>query len=255
MALSAATSWPGTRGAAQRAGPGPRAALGWRGGLWSPRPPYPGDGLNGGWRAASPYTEPGAGGEGRARGWRRSLARLRLLLPGLPPLLRRGARPAAPRPGPAPAPAPAARPGTPPRASGRGRGRGGAAGRPRPQSHLPAGGRQAHSGHQFCPPSSLPLLQPTRKDGLGPCASRKYFIYKWQIGSGRRVFQSRCVSHSRSPEASFMNGHSAPRLCKVFQEQGLPPGPASGENVNPILFGNPGNCLRILQYPSKSLHD
>lgn len=125
MALSAATSWPGTRGAAQRAGPGPRAALGWRGGLWSPRPPYPGDGLNGGWRAASPYTEPVAGVEGE---------RLRLLLPGFPPLLRRGARVEAgglgprtlaawsrvgahspPRPAPARPPRPPPRPGRGPR--------------------------------------------------------------------------------------------------------------------------------------------
>lgn len=381
MALSAATSWPGTRGAARRAGPGPRAALGWRGGLWSPRPPHPGDGLNEGWRAASPCTEPGAGSQGR--GGPRATA---VASPGLPLAapprcpLRAGrpgpgsagrlepsgrAQPAAPRPGPAPAPAPAARPGTPPRASGRGRGRGGeeppgALGRSRasPRAgargrgprgdarggvgavsatqrgasrararrrswpwesgehypllpfplHRPSGGQAAPgvspkgpslgpvpkdpggapslSGRSFqpdqggnpkgrqgwcsvswllnsawaagcgnlaegrkgcppaspaisgesgvrrgdggrednkrkrrldsdpalpslhrpeavgplwapalCPPSELPLLRRrTRKDGPNPCASRKYFIYKWQIGSGLRVFQNRCIS-------------------------------------------------------------
>lgn len=139
MALGAATSWPGTRGAARRAGPGPRAALGWRGGLWSPRPPHPGDGLNEGWRAAAPYTEPGAGSGGRGGRLETAAAS-----PGIPSLRRRGAQvepgglgPRAlaawsrvgahspPRPAPARPPRPPPRPGRGPRPALPGGGGGG----------------------------------------------------------------------------------------------------------------------------------
>lgn len=157
MALSAATSWPGTRGDARRAGSGPRAALGWRrGALWGPRPPQPRDRLNRGWRAASPYTGPWQ------RGARRALSRLRPLPPGLPrrgaPVTPGGLGPRAlafwspvgahspPRPAPARPPRPPPRPGRGPRPAlpgggGGGERRGGAAERPRPQSRLRAGRR------------------------------------------------------------------------------------------------------------------
>lgn len=225
MALSAATSWPGTRGAAQRAGPEPRAALGWRGGLWSPRPPYPGDGLNGGWRAASPYTEPGAGGEGRARGWRGSLARLQLLLPGLPPLLRRGARVEAGGLGPRtlaawsrvgahspPRPAPARPPRPPPR-PGRG---------PRPA--LPGGG-----GGEEEPPGALGRSRASLR--AGERAAGRAEIHGGSAGRARGSARRGWSSGLRSRWASLAEWGSGEH-CPLLLFPLPPPRPSRGRSLH-----------------------